>query len=92
MDVLFHSAAKHYGDRTCAVLLTGMGNDGAAGMLAIRQAGGRTFAQDEKTSVVWGMPGAARKLGAVERLLPLDRVPHAISSAVAHLTERQRRA
>lgn len=69
VDVLFESIA---GPETAACLLTGMGRDGAAGLLRIRQAGGRTFAQDEATSVVFGMPREAILLGAAERVLPLD--------------------
>ncbi len=75
VDVLFRSVARHVGRNAAAALLTGMGDDGAQGLLAIRQAGGRTFAQDEATSVVFGMPGVAWQIGAAEALLPLDEVP-----------------
>lgn len=71
VDVLFESLAQECGTRTVACLLTGMGRDGASGLLAIRQAGGRTFAQDEASSVVYGMPREAALLGAAERILPL---------------------
>ena len=57
-----------------ACLLTGMGRDGAEGLLAVRQHGGLTVAQDEATSVVWGMPGEAVRLGAASLQLPLDRI------------------
>ena len=66
VDVLFDSAAKAAGDRAIGILLTGMGQDGAKGMLALRQSGARTIAQDEASSVVYGMPKAAYDIGAVE--------------------------
>lgn len=75
VDVLFESAARLAGAQTTAALLTGMGRDGAAGLLAIRNAGGRTLAQDEATSVVYGMPMAAAELGAAEAILPLTSIP-----------------
>jgi len=71
VDVLFESLAREAGEQTIACLLTGMGKDGAAGMLAVRAAGGLTIAQDEATSVVWGMPGEAVALGAASHVLPL---------------------
>jgi len=74
VDCLFDSVADFAGANVVAALLTGMGKDGAAGLLHIREAGGRTIAQDEKSSVVWGMPGEAVRLGAAEFILPLDRV------------------
>jgi two-component system chemotaxis response regulator CheB len=73
-DPLFESAAEVFGDRVTGVVLTGMGQDAAAGMVAIRQAGGRTVVQDEESSVVWGMPGAAVRRGAVQAIVPIDRV------------------
>jgi two-component system chemotaxis response regulator CheB len=73
VDVLFDSAARSgVGANALAALLTGMGADGAAGMLALRQAGGTTFAQDEETCVVFGMPREAIRLGAAQRVLPLE--------------------
>jgi two-component system chemotaxis response regulator CheB len=78
VDVLFLSAARVAGPRCSAALLTGMGRDGAEGMLALRRAGARTIAQDEASSVVWGMPGAAVALGAAEAVLPLDAIGPAL--------------
>ena len=69
---LLQSLAKALGARAAGVVMTGMGDDGAQGLLAIRQAGGAAFAQDEATSVVFGMPAAARACGAAETLLPLE--------------------
>jgi two-component system chemotaxis response regulator CheB len=79
---LFLSAARAYGGRACGVLLTGMGRDGAEGLLAIKRAGGTTLAQDEATSAVFGMPKAAIDLGAVDRVLALDDIPRALLEAV----------
>lgn len=82
IDVLFESIAVHYGPAGVACLLTGMGRDGAAGLLAIRRAGGGTFAQDESTSVVYGMPREAVECGAVDRGLPLHELGPAIGAFV----------
>jgi two-component system chemotaxis response regulator CheB len=78
VDVFFASLARHVGKNAAACLLTGMGADGAEGMLALRQAGGRTFAQDRETSAVWGMPAAAHECGAAERLVALDQIPQVL--------------
>jgi two-component system chemotaxis response regulator CheB len=83
IDVLFESLARDCGARTIACLLTGMGRDGAAGLLQIRRAGGATIAQDEQTSIVYGMPREAALIGAAERVLPISQ----IGPAVAHLIE-----
>ncbi len=72
--MLFESVARELRRRGVACLLTGMGRDGAAGLLAIRSAGGLTIAQDEATSVVYGMPREAVALGAAERVLPLGEI------------------
>ncbi|WP_029894650.1 protein-glutamate methylesterase/protein-glutamine glutaminase [Desulfohalovibrio reitneri] len=75
VDVLFRSAARYLGKNAVGVIMTGMGDDGAQGMLEMRQAGAFTIAQDEATCVVYGMPGEAVKLGGVEKILPLERIP-----------------
>jgi len=74
VDVLFRSVAQSAGPNVMGIMLTGMGADGAQGMLEMRNAGAYNIAQDEQTSVVWGMPGAAVKLDAVEKVLPLNQV------------------
>jgi two-component system chemotaxis response regulator CheB len=81
VDVLFESLAQEMGSSVIASLLTGMGRDGAAGLLAIRRAGGVTIAQDEATSVVYGMPREAVLLGAAARVLPLPEIGPAIAEA-----------
>jgi two-component system chemotaxis response regulator CheB len=78
VDVLFTSMAEMAGSNVLAVMLTGMGSDGAEGMLKLKRKGAKTIAQDETTSVVWGMPQAAVRKGAVDRVLPLDRIPDEI--------------
>jgi len=80
VDRLFDSLATECGAATAACLLTGMGRDGATGLLAIRRAGGLTIAQDEATSVVYGMPREAALLGAAERVLPLDEIGPALAN------------
>jgi two-component system chemotaxis response regulator CheB len=82
VDVLFHSIAREATCKVAAAILTGMGRDGGEGLLAIRKAGGHTYAQDEATSVVFGMPQVALVLGAVERMLPLEQIPNALISAL----------
>jgi len=74
VEVLFNSVATAAGKNAVAAILTGMGDDGARGMLALRDAGAYTLAQDESTSVVWGMPGSAVKLGAALDVLPLEQI------------------
>jgi two-component system chemotaxis response regulator CheB len=70
-DVLFGSVARAAGSRTCAIVLTGMGQDGRAGVRAVKVAGGLTLAESEDTAVVYGMPQAAASSGAVDELLAL---------------------
>lgn len=74
VDVLFHSVAEQAGPDAMGVLLTGMGRDGAAGLLEMRRRGAYTLVQDESTSVVWGMPGAAVEMGAACEVLPLEKI------------------
>jgi two-component system chemotaxis response regulator CheB len=74
VDVLFRSVAQNAGSNAIGVLLTGMGKDGSRGLKEMRDSGSRTIAQDEATSVVWGMPGEAVALGAAEHVLPLESV------------------
>lgn len=88
VDVLFSSVARTARDRAVGVILTGMGRDGARGLLSMREAGARTLGQDEATSVVYGMPRAAFELGAVERQLPLEKLGPAIRNLTNKETER----
>ena len=81
VDVLFSSVAETAGPDAVGVLLTGMGSDGAQGLLRMKRAGARTIAQDEATSVVFGMPREAIRLGAADRVLPLPRIAGAILGA-----------
>lgn len=78
VDVLFESVAAACGKRAIGLVLTGMGDDGAAGLLAMRQMGARTFAQDKVSSTVFGMPAAAIERGAVENIVSLAALPSAI--------------
>lgn len=78
VDVLFRSAAQAAGANAIGVILTGMGDDGAQGMLEMRNAGAYTVAQDEDSCVVFGMPKEAIQRGAVQKIVPLSRVPHEI--------------
>ncbi len=74
VDVLFRSTARYAGANAIGVIMTGMGGDGARGLLEMKQAGAKTIAQDEKTCVVFGMPKEAIKLGAVDKVLPLEAI------------------
>ena len=82
VDVLFHSVARYVAGNAVGVILTGMGGDGADGLLAMRQAGARTIAQDEATCVVFGMPKVAIDRGGVEKIGPLDTIPQMIVSTL----------
>jgi two-component system chemotaxis response regulator CheB len=79
-DELFLSVAAQVGAAAIGVLMTGMGDDGAKGLLAIHQQGGRTLAQDEASCAVFGMPAAAQRLGAVSQMLP----PEELARAIVH--------
>ena len=81
VDVLFDSVVKHVGKFAVGIVLTGMGNDGAQGLKNILDAGGVTFALDEETSVVWGMPGSAVKLNAAQKVLPIQKITRAVLDA-----------
>ena len=80
VDVLFLTAARHVAKNAIGILLTGMGDDGARGLKALHDAGASTMVQDEATSVVWGMPGAAVRLGACDQVLALGDIPRALLS------------
>ena len=80
-DVLMVSLAEVYGSKNVAVILTGMGADGAAGIKAIKAKGGATIAQDQKTSVVYGMPNVAYQTGCVDTVSPLELIPKEIMKA-----------
>jgi len=84
-NVTMISSAEHFGTNTIGVTLTGMGHDGAFGMKTIKRRGGKTIAQDEKSSVVFGMARAACELNAVDKLLPTDKIPEAILEEVQKL-------
>ncbi len=83
VDILFKSVAQHAGKNAAAALLTGMGKDGAEGLLEIRKAGGRTISQDEATSVVWGMPRAGWEMGGAEKLVPLEEIPQTLLTMIS---------
>jgi two-component system chemotaxis response regulator CheB len=84
VDVLFRSMAAGAGAATVAALLTGMGDDGARGLLELRQAGAQTVVQDEASSVVWGMPGAAWKLGAAAEMQPIENLAGRLLALAHH--------
>ncbi|NMG03247.1 chemotaxis protein CheB [Azoarcus taiwanensis] len=88
VDVLFSSVAKCAGRNAIGVIMTGMGDDGARGLLEMRLAGARTIAQDEASCVVFGMPREAIKLQAVEQVLPLSRIAEAINPITGRFVGR----
>lgn len=79
VDVLFESVAKEAGSNAVGIILTGMGYDGAKGLLSMRRKGSRTIGQDQASSVVYGMPKAAFDIGAVEIQASLEDIPHVLS-------------
>jgi two-component system response regulator WspF len=81
IDVFFESVARHWQRPATCILLTGMGRDGARGLLALRRAGKTTIAQDQASSAVYGMPRAAAEIGAAERILALDAIARALPGA-----------
>ena len=92
VDALFHSVAREAGSHALGVILTGMGVDGAAGLFEMKRQGAMTIAQDEATSVVYGMPGEAVARGAVDEIAPLELIPSAMVSRVEALILRQEQA
>ncbi len=82
VDVLFESVAKEAGNRAIGIILTGMGYDGAKGLLSMRRKGARTIGQDERSSVVYGMPKVAFEIGAVEKQTSLENIPKVIFSVL----------
>ncbi len=88
VDMMFRSVCRHVGGRAVGVILTGLGHDGAEGLLALRRAGAQTIGQDAASSVVYGMPRAAFEMGAVERQLPLEK----IAGHILALTWQRQRA
>jgi len=87
VDVLFKSVARYAGSNAIGAILTGMGNDGAAGLREMKDAGARTIAQDEASCVVFGMPREAIAAGGVDHVLPLDRIPQKILDLAASREE-----
>ncbi|MBE9504453.1 MAG: chemotaxis response regulator protein-glutamate methylesterase [Proteobacteria bacterium] len=81
VDVLFESVATYTGANSVGVIMTGMGADGAGGLLKMKEAGAKTIAQDEKSSIVFGMPKEAIKLGAAQKVISLSDIPQAILSS-----------
>ena len=90
VDLLMKSVARVFGERTIGTLLTGMGWDGAKGMKAIKDAGGTTIAQDEKTSAVFAMPKSAIDLGCVDRVLPLQDISDGIMTEILKMQEEKK--
>ncbi|MDR4494413.1 MAG: chemotaxis response regulator protein-glutamate methylesterase [Nitrospirales bacterium] len=88
VDAMFRSVARYAGGNSLGVILTGMGNDGAAGMLEMKKAGAFNLAQDEASCVVFGMPKEAIKAGGVDKVLPLNEIPSAILSQLKMLSSR----
>lgn len=80
VDVLFRSVAKFAGKNATGIIMTGMGDDGARGLKELLETGARTYAQDEASCVVFGMPKEAIKLGGVDRVIALDDIPRAITN------------
>jgi two-component system chemotaxis response regulator CheB len=83
VDVLFHSVAQFAGRNAVGVILTGMGNDGAAGLLAMRNAGAYTMAQDEASCVVFGMPREAIAMGASNEVVPLHQMSQRMMTQIS---------
>ena len=91
VDVLFRSAATHAGKNAIGVILTGMGRDGAAGLLEMKRAGAYTFAQDEASCVVFGMPREAIALGGEDDVSPLSDMSRRVMARLATMGDRVQR-
>lgn len=91
IDVLFDSAARHAGKNAIGMILTGMGRDGAEGLLRMRQAGAHTLSQDEASCVVYGMPREAVLIGAVDEVSPLNEIPRRVLAHLRTFGERTNR-
>jgi two-component system chemotaxis response regulator CheB len=89
VDRLFASAAKRYGDRVLAVVLTGMGDDGREGACQVKAAGGRVIAESEETAVIYGMPKQVVNAGVADAVLPLPEVPLAVQLGIAEIRARE---
>jgi two-component system chemotaxis response regulator CheB len=89
VDVLFESVAKAIGSKAVGVILTGMGHDGAKGLLQMRKVGGRTIGQDEQSSIVYGMPKVAYDIGAVQKQASLESIPYAICQEIDSINSRR---
>lgn len=85
VDVTMKAVASAFGAKAVGVVLTGMGRDGALGLASMKTAGARTLAQDQATSVVYGMPKAAAELGVVDEVVPLQGMAAAIARAIARI-------
>ena len=85
VDVLFESVAETYGKNAIGVILTGMGGDGAQGLLSMKKKGARTIGQDEASSVVYGMPRVAYDIGAVEQQVSLKKIPEVIGTILQEI-------
>lgn len=83
VDVLFYSTARVYKDKTLGILLTGMGSDGASGLMAIKQEGGKTIAESEETSILYGMPKVAAETGAANLIIPSYKIVNEIIKFVS---------
>jgi two-component system chemotaxis response regulator CheB len=88
VDVLFESVNEVYGKNSIAAVLTGMGQDGLRGAELLKASGAHIIAQDERTSVVWGMPGFVVKAGLADAVVPLDSIVHHISTQFPHTSRR----
>ena len=88
VDVLFDSAADAYGSRLMSIILTGMGSDGAVGTAKIKDCGGYTIAQDEESSVIFGMPGSAIKTGKVDRIVPLGNIADFVNNFIINSNKK----